>query len=699
MSTITIDKKLLKKEIKELHKEVKKRGSADALLIALFLLEKAGEEKEREKILKDAKKKVKDADIESLKELSKLASEDIYAFEKAEGSPGVLFKKIKEGEIDEEFKELFKKLPSQIFKVYLIKEFVPALLDKGEADLALFFLNQVEKSGEPTINYLLGWAYEQKGIVNTAKSFYEKAAKEEFKEAKEKLANLYIKQSEPKKAAKIFKELEEWDKAFSALIEAGDIKECLKIIEHIENQELISKLARILIEKGKLKEAKEVVKQLEDEKAKLYEAYILSQEGKTEEAYRIASEIVKDLKGEEKQIAIRIITDYYRESEKWKEITILLSPLETTKLLSDKDRLLLAEAYIHTGDYPRALRILANLMETELRKDAKRLIKKIKEECEEEQVREVCEQLLAEDSFFKRLKEGLSKSRSSIVQQIENLFTEGKKVDAKTLEELEEILLAADVGVEATQQILSNIKRRMEIGEIKNESSLISALEEEILKILKKAEGKLVITEKPFVIMVVGVNGTGKTTSIAKLAYYLKNKGYSVLLAAGDTFRAAAIEQLETWGKRLGVDVIKQKPQADPSGVVYDAVKAAKARNVDVVIIDTAGRLHTKVNLMEELKKMARVASRELPGAPHETLLVLDAVVGQNAISQAKIFSEAIPITGIILTKLDGTAKGGVIIAIAKLFNIPIKFIGVGEKIDDLQEFDAERFVDALFER
>ncbi|NPA16045.1 MAG: signal recognition particle-docking protein FtsY [Deferribacteres bacterium] len=493
--------------------------------------------------------------------------------------------------------------------------------------------------------------------------------------------------------------MEEWDKAFSALIEAGDIKECLKIIEHIENQELISKLARILIEKGKLKEAKEVVKQLEDEKAKLYEAYILSQEGKTEEAYRIASEIVKDLKGEEKQIAIRIITDYYRESEKWKEITILLSPLETTKLLSDKDRLLLAEAYIHTGDYPRALRILANLMETELRKDAKRLIKKIKEECEEEQVREVCEQLLAEDSFFKRLKEGLSKSRSSIVQQIENLFTEGKKVDAKTLEELEEILLAADVGVEATQQILSNIKRRMEIGEIKNESSLISALEEEILKILKKAEGKLVITEKPFVIMVVGVNGTGKTTSIAKLAYYLKNKGYSVLLAAGDTFRAAAIEQLETWGKRLGVDVIKQKPQADPSGVVYDAVKAAKARNVDVVIIDTAGRLHTKVNLMEELKKMARVASRELPGAPHETLLVLDAVVGQNAISQAKIFSEAIPITGIILTKLDGTAKGGVIIAIAKLFNIPIKFIGVGEKIDDLQEFNAERFVDALFER
>ncbi len=695
----TIDKKLLKKELKDLSKELKKRPSLDTLLITLFLLKKMEEEKEIEKILKEAKRKLKDLDIQKLQEILELASENILQLDKIQGNLGVLINKIKTENIDEEFKELFKKIPSLLFKTLLVKEFVPVLLNKGETDLALFFLNQVEKSKDPVIQYLIGWAYEQKGIVNTAKSFYEKAAKNGIREAQLRLANLYIKQKEPKKAAKLFKELGEWDKAFMALIEAGEIKECLEIADKIENQDLTSNLVKILIERGKLEEAKNLSKKLKKEKALLYEAYILSKEGETEKAYQIASKIIKDLKGIEKQIAIDIITAYYKENEKWKEITILLSPLETTKLLTNNERLLLAEAYLHTKDYPRALRILANLLETELRKEAKRLIKRIKEESGNEQILEVCKQLLAEDSFFKRLKEGLSKSRLSIVHQIENLFTEGKKVELKTLEELEEILIAADVGVEATQQILSNIKKRIEIGEIKNEAALIDALEEEILKILKKAEGKLTITEKPFVIMVVGVNGTGKTTSIAKLANLLKNQGYSVLLAAGDTFRAAAIEQLESWGKRLGVEVIKQKPGADPSGVVYDAVRAAKARKLDVVIIDTAGRLHTKVNLMEELKKMARVASKELPGAPHETLLVLDAVVGQNAISQAKMFSEAIPITGIILTKLDGTAKGGVIIAIAKLFNIPIKFIGVGEKIDDLQEFNAERFVDALFER
>lgn len=345
---------------------------------------------------------------------------------------------------------------------------------------------------------------------------------------------------------------------------------------------------------------------------------------------------------------------------------------------------------------PRALKILASLMDTDLRRDAKSLVKEIKKKTEDPEIEDICKTILAEDSFFKRLKEGLSKSKDSLLGRIDRLIQDERFTD---VDSLEEILLTADVGVEATEEIISRLKRRIEIGEIKSGKGLLRALEEEILRILKSAEGDLRIDTKPFVIMVVGVNGTGKTTTIAKLGNMLKKQGYSVLFAAGDTFRAAAIEQLEMWGERIGIPVIKQKPGADPSGVVYDALQAAKARNIDVVIIDTAGRLHTKVNLMEELKKMARVASKEVPGAPHETLLVLDAVVGQNAISQAKIFSRAIPITGVVLTKLDGTAKGGIVVAIAKKFGISIKFIGVGEKMDDLQKFDAERFVDALFDR
>ncbi len=695
---MSIERKAIKKELKEIQKRIKKNPQPHLAVIGYYILLAAGEEKEAENFLKETRKKIKGLDYESLKEKAKKAVKNsIFHLTGIEELTTKIMKKIESKEIDKEFKELFKELPSNIFKAFLAKEFVPFLLEKGDVDEALFFLNQVESTQLPFIQFLLGWAYEQKGIVGSAKSYYEKAAKQ-LQEAKERLAKLYVKQGELKKAARIYKEARQWDEAFKIFLQLGELEECLKLVDRIKDKELLSKFTLKLIQKDELEKAKEMLKELPPQDKDILEAFILFKEGNIEKAYEIAKNQLKNLKNEFKDVALDIITTYYKKQNKWKEISILLSPLETTKRLDNRKLLLLAEAYLHTEEYLRSIRILNNLMDTEVKREAKGLLKKIKEKTEDEDIIKICEEILSEDSFFKKLREGLSKSRTSIVGQIESLFKSEKPISASTLEELEEILLSADVGVEATQQILKSIKKRIELGEIKSDTALISALEEEILKILKKAEGKLIINAKPFVIMVVGVNGTGKTTSIAKLAYMLKNKGYSVLLAAADTFRAAAIEQLEIWGKRLKVDVIKQKTGSDPSGVVYDALKAAKARGIDVVIIDTAGRLHTKVNLMEELKKLVRISSKEIEGAPHEILLVLDAVVGQNAISQAKMFSEAIPITGIILTKLDGSAKGGIIIAIAKLFNIPIKFIGVGEKLDDLQEFNADRFVSALFE-
>lgn len=292
--------------------------------------------------------------------------------------------------------------------------------------------------------------------------------------------------------------------------------------------------------------------------------------------------------------------------------------------------------------------------------------------------------------IFGRLKDGLLKTRRNLTERIEGLFT-GRAIDASLLEELEEILITSDVGVKATKEITGALERI-------DPAHLKTSLKEEILKILKNGEAPLSINgKKPVVIMVVGVNGSGKTTTIGKLAKRLKDKGKDVFLVAGDTFRAAAIEQLSIWGDRAGARVIKHKGGADPGAVVYDGIHAAKAKGADIVIVDTAGRLHTKIPLMEELKKIKRVMAKELPGSPDEVLLILDATTGQNAISQARIFNEAIGVTGIVLTKLDGTAKGGIIIAILKEFNIPVKMIGIGEKVEDLRDFDAEEFTEALF--
>ncbi len=300
--------------------------------------------------------------------------------------------------------------------------------------------------------------------------------------------------------------------------------------------------------------------------------------------------------------------------------------------------------------------------------------------------------------FFQRLKQGLFKTHQGLVSKIDQLIAGKKKIDDDLLAELEEILITSDIGVKTTQELLRNVAVKVQRKELEDADLLKKNLQEQMLHILSQQENPLTLsTARPFVITVIGVNGTGKTTTIGKMAQKFKAQGKSVLLVAADTFRAAAIEQLEIWGQRAGCEVIKQKSGSDPSAVVFDGLKAAKSRGIDVVIVDTAGRLHTKVNLMEELKKVKRIMEREIPGAPHEILLVLDATTGQNSISQAQMFNQAVGVTGIALTKLDGTAKGGILIAISDELKIPLRYIGIGEKLDDLREFNARDFVEALF--
>lgn len=300
--------------------------------------------------------------------------------------------------------------------------------------------------------------------------------------------------------------------------------------------------------------------------------------------------------------------------------------------------------------------------------------------------------------LFDKLKEGLQKTRKGITEKIDQVLVSFGKIDDELFDELEEILITSDVGIDTTMKIISDLKKRVKDNKVTDPMKVKSLLKDELIDIICDDGADLRLDSTPSVIMVIGVNGVGKTTSIGKIANLLKQQGKKVMLAAGDTFRAAAIDQLEIWANRVGVDIIKHSEGADPAAVIFDAVQSAKARKADVLICDTAGRLHTKKNLMEELKKVSRVVERELPGAGIETLLVLDATTGQNAISQAKTFSESSNITGIVLTKLDGTAKGGIVIAIKSELNIPVKLVGVGEKIDDLQQFNSRDFVEALFD-
>ncbi len=317
-------------------------------------------------------------------------------------------------------------------------------------------------------------------------------------------------------------------------------------------------------------------------------------------------------------------------------------------------------------------------------------------------------------SFFKKLKEsiaskteavtnvfkeGLSKTRTAFVEKVEELILRRKKIDEQFYEELEEILIGADVGVMTVMDLIDELRSEVKKRKIEDAAELQPILSEKLAQLLKGNEDvSLHMSASGItVILFVGVNGVGKTTTIGKLAYKFKNEGKKVMLAAGDTFRAGAIEQLEVWGQRVGVEVVKQQAGSDPAAVMFDAVQAAKQRGVDVLLCDTAGRLQNKTNLMEELNKIYRVIQREIPDAPHEVLMVLDATTGQNALSQAKLFGEKSGVTGLVLTKLDGTAKGGIVIAIRNELNLPVKFVGLGEKMEDLQEFDSEQFVHALF--
>jgi fused signal recognition particle receptor len=303
------------------------------------------------------------------------------------------------------------------------------------------------------------------------------------------------------------------------------------------------------------------------------------------------------------------------------------------------------------------------------------------------------------NSIFEKLKTGLTKTRNALTKNLDNLVFGKKVIDKELFEELEELLITADMGPQFTSDLIGDVKEKISRHELSDAAQIKRILRERMIDILGQIQKPLAITKgKPFVIMAIGVNGSGKTTTIGKLANLLCSDGHEVMLVAADTFRAAAIEQLEVWGSRVGVPVIKQKINADPAAVVFDALTRVKTGFSGVIIVDTAGRLHTRINLMEELKKIKRVISRDLSGAPHEILLVLDATTGQNAVIQAKIFKEEIGASGIVLTKLDGTAKGGVVIKIASELALPVRYIGVGEGLDDLRVFDSNDFVSALLE-
>jgi fused signal recognition particle receptor len=303
-------------------------------------------------------------------------------------------------------------------------------------------------------------------------------------------------------------------------------------------------------------------------------------------------------------------------------------------------------------------------------------------------------------SFLDRMKQAVTRTRESLAERIDDVVSIGKEIDRNTLDDLEATLLSADLGTATTQQVLAKLREKADRKQINDVQELKRLLKDELLAILNSANARPVqkVDGTPEVILVVGVNGAGKTTTIGKLSQVFRSQGKNVLLCAADTFRAAAIEQLEIWGQRTGTEVIKTKPGGDPAAVLFDALQAATARKTDYVVVDTAGRLHTKTSLMAELEKMRRTAQRIIPGAPHETLLVMDATTGQNGLQQARQFTESAGVTGIVLTKLDGTAKGGVVVAISRELGLPVRFVGVGEKAGDLLPFDPKEFVDSLFE-
>ncbi len=591
-----------------------------------------------------------------------------------------------------------------------------ALLERGEGEDALGYLVSLESERDPQVYLLIGQIYHQMGNDLAARNYLEQAMIKGQGGVKTKGAELIV---------RLARQKEEWDKVASALkillegakaedkakiqrelaevfIKGGKIKEAIKVLDGFppgECQDLWILLAITLEERKEWQRAIEAWGKVEGPRASLGKGRALLSLGKTKEAIVLLEE------SKDKEGLYLLACALWEEGGKEEALETLRSLGEEGCRALPHAALLRAQAALELQEAEEAalwaLEAFQSLPQEERRR-AKAMLRKIKAALrgtpEAKKWLPVLEEAVKESPLFHRLKEGLLKSRQGMTKKLEEVLGIRGEITREDLERVEEVLISADVGVATTAKLIKALERKMVRGEVKGREGLMAALKEEILLILRRAQGKLEMGPSPWVIMTVGVNGTGKTTTIAKLARRFAQDGKKVVLAAGDTFRAAAIEQLEVWAQRVGVPVVKQLPGSHPSGVVYDALQAAKARGIDVVIVDTAGRLHTKVNLMEELKKMVRVAAKELPGAPQEILLVLDATTGQNALSQARLFSQEVPVTGLVLTKLDGTARGGIIIAVAGELSIPIKLIGVGEGMDDLQDFDAEAFVEALFE-
>ncbi len=628
------------------------------------------------------------------------------------------------GEGDEDrIRELLQESPDHPLAPALLLRLAETLYLKGDLSGALGHLANMEPKDRVAL--MLGRIYLEKGNATAARGFLENALKSRHKEIQYESLQLL---------AGIYAQKEEWGRAAASLQRAYKLKEepslmprmvtylldagkALEAWEEVKEsglelgEKLLSRLARSLKEEGHEKESLECMALIGGETADIAGARSLIKD-EPEKALEILAKVLKDGSKEAKRQAHHMTAEILQGQEK---ISEAIDHVEEAGIEPPKEEDPLrwhsasAGILIEGGRFQGALEHLRRLLEVpEGKKEAKDLVKLAKKavkrsELSEEEIQEITKQLeeiKGETSLFKRLKEGLSKSRKGIGEKMETQLEQLENASPDEIEgKIEEILIEADVGVPTTQRLLSVVAKARERGDVKGTKGIVHLIRNEMVAMLKRAEHRFEVgKERPFFVTVVGVNGTGKTTTIAKLANILSKNGYSVLLAAGDTFRAAGSQQLEEWGNRLGIETISQLHGSDPSGVAYDAAKAGLSRKKDVVILDTAGRLHTKVNLMEELKKVERVVAKEIPGAPHATLLVLDATTGQNALSQAKIFSEAVRVSGIVLTKLDGTAKGGIVLAIANELSLPIFYIGVGEGLEDLQPFDAESFVDAIFE-
>ena len=430
----------------------------------------------------------------------------------------------------------------------------------------------------------------------------------------------------------------------------------------------------------------------ENETIKQKEAIIEENEDKNKEYFeeKIEKEQIKDSENSEISKTIKYIEEenLHNQSEKVDEDKF---DLVKENIVSDE----IEEKIEQILNDEKVNESIENIEESKVNDQEVEIEEKDKDS--EEEIVEVIEESQKKVNLFERLKQGLTKAKQGITDKIDDVLKSYTKVDEELLEELEEILITADVGVNTTMDIIDNLRDKIKENKITEPIEVKEALKNIIEEILTNENSTLNVEKSPTIILMVGVNGVGKTTTIGKLANRYKQEGKKVLLAAGDTFRAAAIEQLEVWASRSNVDIIKHQEGADPGAVVFDAIKAAKARKVDLLICDTAGRLHNKANLMNELGKVFKIVDREFPEANKEVLLVVDATTGQNAVVQAKTFKEVADITGIVLTKLDGTAKGGVVLAVKNEVDVPVKLIGVGEKVEDLQDFDAKAFSNALF--